>query len=318
MKCTATASKPNILATTSSFAREFAAPREMLEGRGLQLFLNPSGRKLQPPELLELLERHRPVGLLAGTEPITREVLTEARTYLRVISRVGAGWDNVDHQAAAELGIAVFRTTGVLTQAVAELTIGMMLAALRNILPHDRGLKEGAWHKRMGGLLQSKVVGIIGFGAIGRRVGELVRAFGSEVIYSDPQPQSVPWAHEVSLAELLQRAEIISLHVSGRQTILGASELQALGNRGVILLNTARGELVDEVSLCACLQDGRVGCACLDVFCQEPYQGPLCSLDNVILTPHVGSYALEARKLMEETAVSNLLAGLQAAGVLPR
>lgn len=139
--------------------------------------------------MLELLERHRPVGLLAGTEPVTREVLTQARSYLQVISRVGAGWDNVDHEAAAELGMRVYRTVGVLTQAVAELTIGMMLAALRNILLQDRGLKEGAWHKRMGSLLQSKVVGLIGFGAIGQRVGELARAFGSEVIYCDPAAQ---------------------------------------------------------------------------------------------------------------------------------
>jgi D-3-phosphoglycerate dehydrogenase / 2-oxoglutarate reductase len=317
MKCMTTACKPAILATTSSFAREFAVPREILEGQGLQLFLNPWGRKLQSLELLELLERHRPVGLLAGTEPVTREVLTQARSYLQVISRVGAGWDNVDHQAAAELGMAVFRTTGVLTQAVAELTIGMMLAALRNILLQDRGLKEGAWHKRMGSLLQAKVVGLIGFGAIGQRVGELARAFGSEVIYCDPRPKSVPWASEVSLGELLQRAEIISLHVSGRETILGAAELNAVGKRGVILINTARGELVDEASLCNCLQDGSIGWACLDVFCQEPYRGPLCSMEQVILTPHVGSYALEARKLMEETAVANLLEGLQAVGVLP-
>jgi D-3-phosphoglycerate dehydrogenase len=316
MKCTATASKPAILATTSSFAREFAAPREILEGRGLQLFLNPWGRKLQPAELLELLERHRPVGLLAGTEPITRKALTEARPYLRVISRVGAGWDNVDHQAAADLGIAVFRTAGVLTEAVAELTIGLMLAALRNIPTQDRGLKQGAWQKCMGGLLHGKVVGLIGFGAIGQRVGELAHAFGSKVIYCDPQPKSVPWAHEVSQDELLGRAEIISIHVAGRETVLGAAELDALDKRGVILVNTARGELVDEASLFAALQDGRIKVACLDVFCQEPYGGPLCSLDNVILTPHVGSYALEARKLMEETAVANLLEGLQAAGVI--
>jgi D-3-phosphoglycerate dehydrogenase len=318
MKCTATVGKPNILATTSSFAREFATPRETLEGRGLKLFLNPWGRKLHPEELLELLERHQPVGLLAGTEPINREILLQAQPYLRVISRVGAGWDNVDHQTAGELGIAVFRTAGVLTQAVAELTIGMMLAALRGIPLQDRSLKGGAWQKRMGGLLQGKVVGLIGFGAIGQRVGELAQAFGSEVIYCDPQPKSAPRAKAVSLDELLERAEIISLHVSGRQTILGAAELNALGNRGVILINTARGELVDEASLYDCLMDGGIGCACLDVFCQEPYQGPLCSLDNVILTPHVGSYALEARKLMEETAVTNLLEGLQAAGVLRR
>ena len=114
-----------ILATTSSFGTAAL-------GSNLRLVVNPTGRKLKEEELINLLEEYRPVGLLAGTEPITRPVLERAREYLRVISRVGAGWDNVDHGAAADLGIRVYRTSGVLTQAVAELTIGLMLAALRS------------------------------------------------------------------------------------------------------------------------------------------------------------------------------------------
>jgi D-3-phosphoglycerate dehydrogenase len=114
----------------------------------------------------------------------------------------------------------------------------------------------------------------------------------------------------------LGEAEIISVHASGKECILGPAELNALGKRGVLLVNTARGELIDDEALCVSLKEGRIGYAALDVFAEEPYHGPLCALENVILTPHIGSYALEARKLMEETAISNLLRGLRQQGVL--
>jgi len=298
-----------ILATTSSFGTGTPATN-------LRFVVNPWGRKLKEAELASLLEEHRPTGLLAGTEPITRAVLTAAKDYLRVISRVGAGWDNVDHEAAAELGMAVYRTSGVLTEAVAELTLGLMLAALRSITLQDRLLRQGTWQKRMGGLLKGKTVGIIGFGAIGQRVGELVRAFDAKMVFYDPHPVEVAWARSVSLKELLEQADIITLHASGKQKILGAEELSWIGSRGVILINTARGEMIDEEALAASLQAGQIGCACLDVFGEEPYRGSLCSMDNLILTPHIGSYAREARQLMEETAIANLMQGLRETGVL--
>jgi len=292
-----------ILTTTSSFGT--GAPTA-----NLRFVVNPWGRKLKEAELASLLEEYRPTGLLAGTEPITRAVLAAAKDYLRVISRVGAGWDNVDHEAAADFGMRVFRTSGVLTQAVAELTLGLMLTL------QDRQLRQGTWQKRMGGLLQGKTVGIIGFGAIGQRVGELAQAFGATPVFFDPHPVNVPWAKSLSLKELLEQADLITLHASGRQKILGAEELAWIGKRGVILINTARGDMVDEEALSASLHAGQIGCACLDVFGEEPYRGSLCSMDNLILTPHIGSYAREARQLMEETAINNLMEGLREAGVL--
>lgn len=303
-----------VLATTSSFAKGAPGVLAGMEAQGLTVKVNPFGRKLREAELQDLLAEHRPVGLLAGTEPITRPILEQARDYLKVISRVGAGWDNVDHDAAADLNIRVYRTEGVLTQAVAELTMGLMLAGLRAIALQDRMLRGGQWQKLMGGLLQGKLVGIIGFGAIGQRVGELVRAFGAEVMYSDLQDRQFPWAQRATLAEILAQADIITLHASGKKRLLGAEEFKCLGKRGVLLINTARGELLDETALCACMAEGGVMCACLDVFSEEPYGGPLCYENNVILTPHIGSYAREARQLMEETAVSNLLRGLRDAG----
>ena len=287
-----------------------------MENEGLKIILNPWGRKLKEEELSKLLKDHGPVGLLAGTEPITREVLDAAKDHLRIISRVGVGWDNVDREAARQMGIRVSRTSGVLTQAVAELTIGLILSALRSISSNDRLIRQGKWHKTMGGLLSGKIVGIIGFGHIGQRVGELVAAFGAKVLYYDPQPMDAPWAQAVSLPELLAQAEIITIHASGRGKILGPDELKNICKRGVLLVNTARGGLIDESALQECLENGKVSFACLDVFEDEPYCGPLCSLENVILTPHVGSYAREARVLMERTAVENLLNGLREVGVL--
>jgi D-3-phosphoglycerate dehydrogenase len=305
-----------VIATTSSFARESPEALELVEKEGLKIILNPWGRKLKEEELGKLLKDHRPVGLLAGTEPITREVLDAAKDHLRIISRVGVGWDNVDREAARQMGIRVSRTSGVLTQAVAELTIGLILSALRSISSNDRLIRQGKWHKTMGGLLSGKIVGIIGFGHIGQRVGELVTAFGAKVLYYDPQPMDVPWARAVTLPELLSRAEIITIHAAGRERILGPDELKNICKQGVLLVNTARGGLVDESALQECLRNGKVSFACLDVFEDEPYCGPLCSLENVILTPHVGSYAREARILMERTAVENLLNGLREVGVL--
>ena len=301
----------SILITTSSFGD--AAPHlfKILQKKGFQVALNPFGRKLTEEELKGLLEKHKPVGLLAGTEPITASVLKDAKKYLKVISRVGVGWDNVDRDATQEFGIGVYRTEGVLNQAVAELTLGMILSALRAISLQDRKIRDGVWEKGMGRLLQGKVVGVIGFGAIGQRVGKLVKAFGAEVLYCDPVPAEVFWAEAVPLFEMLSRSDIITIHAGGSEQILGEYEINSLCKQAAIIVNTARGGLVDEKALYEALVSGRVAFACLDVFEKEPYGGSLCSLDNVILTPHIGSYALEARIRMEEMAVENLIQGLR-------
>lgn len=300
-----------ILSTTTTFAKESPLLPQMILDRGFQLIANPHGKKLDEKELSDLLEEHRPVGLLAGTEPITRSQLERAQNYLQVISRVGVGWDNVERDAAEELGIKVFRTSGVLNQAVSELTLGLMLSALRFILSSDHAIRKGEWEKRMGGLLQGKIVGIIGFGEIGKRVGELVEALGGWIIYHDVDPINEYWAQSVSLPELLAKSDIITLHAGGREQILGEEEFDIISKPNVIIINTARGELIDESALYEFLVSNKGNFACLDVFQDEPYKGPLCCLDNVILTPHIGSYAREARIEMEKQAVENLFRGLK-------
>lgn len=283
---------------------------------GMSVVFNPYGRTLREDELVSLLEEHKPIGLLAGTEKIGRGTLEKAMAYLRVISRVGVGWDNVDRASAAEFGIRLFRTEGVLTQSVAELTLGLILAALRRILAHDRAVRQNQWKKQMGGLLAGKTVGLVGFGDIGLRVGSLVRAFGATVVYHDlALRETEEWAESTTLDTLLRKADIVSLHASGNTPILGDRELKAC-KPGVVIVNTARGSLIDEDALYRHLVQGHIGYACLDVFAEEPYFGPLKDLENVILSPHVGSYAREARIQMEDRAVLNLLSGLEECGVL--
>jgi len=297
---------PIVLATTSSFGSACPEAVELLRATGYELVVNPHGRKLTGAELMALLAERRPVGLLAGTEPVTAEAIASAGGFLRVISRVGVGWDNVDHDAARRLGIPVRRTEGVLDDAVAELTLGFMLDALRHISRHDRDLRRGVWKKRLGGLLRGRLVGVVGFGAIGRRVAELARAFGARVVFSDVRPVDSPLGEQRALPDLLREADLVTLHASGSGCLLGAVEL-ALVKPGVVLVNTARGGMIDEAALAAALAEGRVGCACLDVFGHEPYAGALAGLENCVLTAHIGSYAAEARERMERLAVLNLL-----------
>jgi D-3-phosphoglycerate dehydrogenase / 2-oxoglutarate reductase len=298
-----------ILCTTSGFGKTDPSIIPDLEKHGFKLVLNPYGRKLDLNESTKLIVEVKPVALLAGTEQIPREILESSKGFLKIISRIGVGWDNVDRMAAEEFGIKVFRTEGVLNQAVAELTIGMMLSALRNIVRHDRDIRSGVWEKHMGSQLQGKTVGIIGFGAIGQRIGELATAFGAQIIYFDPFPKT-SYAELVTQIELLARADIITLHTDGSNPILGEAEIAAC-KKGAVVINTARGGLIDEDALFSALQTGHLSYACLDVFEKEPYSGALTQLDNVVLTTHIGSYAKEAREKMERMAISNLLKGME-------
>ncbi len=300
-----------ILSTVSSFGQGDPGPISALHDVGFTLVANPHGRKLTEEELVTLVAEYKPLGLLAGTEPVSRRAMEAAEGALRVISRVGVGWDNVDHAGAAALGIAVRRTEGVLDAAVAELTLGFILAALRHIPAHDRDIRAGVWKKRMGALLEDKTVGLVGLGAIGMRVAGLVQAFGAKVLYCDLAERDACHCTACDLGGLLAQADIVSLHASGSSCILGPTEIAGL-KPGAIVVNTARGGLIDEEALRLALVSGRVGAACLDVFEREPYRGPLAELPNVILTSHIGSYAREARNRMEKAAVENLLHALDA------
>ncbi len=297
----------NILCTTSSFGSAQPDVLARLENKGFTPVLNPFKRKLTLTELEGLIAEHDPVGMLAGTEPIPESALT-ASGCLKVISRVGVGWDNVDKDAASQLGIKVYRTEGVLNDAVAELTLGLMLSVLRQIGLHDRLMRAGTWQKHTGSLLKGKTVGIIGFGSIGMQVGQLCRAFGAKIVFHDTITRDVDWALAVSKEDLVTSADIITIHADGDAALITRDDIVAAKD-GVVLINSARGGMIEEAALHQGLVSGKVGGAGLDVYDQEPYSGELIGQDRVVLTPHIGSYAREARADMEKMAVNNLFAG---------
>jgi D-3-phosphoglycerate dehydrogenase len=308
-----------ILVSTSSFNVRDNAALAALRDAGCEIVTNPHGRRLTEDEAVALLQGDV-IGMVAGTEPLTRRVL-EAAPALKVISRCGIGLDNVDLQAATERGIDVYNTPDAPSAAVAELALGLMLGVLRKIAEADRNIRAGKWRPLMGGLLGQRTVGVIGYGRIGRRVAGLVRAFGARVLAHDarklPPETGVDFC---GLDELLAAADVITLHLpSGPDTLhfIGRARIAKI-KPGAVLVNTSRGDLVDEAALCEALAAGRLGGAGLDTFEREPYSGPLCQLPQVVLTAHMGSYAEEARSVMEEEAARNLLDGLTARGSIDR
>lgn len=306
-----------ILITTSVFGKDDSAPLSLLQEAGYETVTNPYKRKLTEDEVLNLLLKAKPVGMIAGLEPITAHILQQAAG-LKVVSRCGIGLDNVDLNAAGSLGIVVTNTPDGPTAAVAELTIGLMFNLLRKISFLDRELRKGNWTKETGRLLQGRKVGIIGLGRIGKRVAEALLALGAKVSGTDIEPDQ-EWLRRnrvplVSLQDLLTRSEILCLHVSyaeSNEHLIGKKEMEAMP-KGAYLVNTSRGEVIDHDALYSMLTNGHLSGAALDVFDHEPYTGPLTRLDNVILTPHIGSYARETRLEMEMQAVKNLVSALTA------
>jgi D-3-phosphoglycerate dehydrogenase len=299
-----------ILCTTSNFtADNFPA--------GLKVIKNPFKRKLTEAEVATLIEEHQPVGMIAGVEPLTRAVLKKAKN-LKVISRCGIGLDSVDLEAARELGIVVTNTPDAPTIPVAELTLGMILNLMRHLHIIDAGIRRGKWERPMGRLLHGKTVGIVGCGRIGSYVAKLVSAFGCRVLGCDPYLQTHQYCKLVSLDTLLAQSDIVSLHIpysADNHHLISTTQL-ALMKPGAILINAARGGLVDEQALYEAVKSGHLGGAAIDCFEKEPYTGPLKELPNVLLTAHIGSYAKEARTLMEQQAVENLVRELQRQGVV--
>lgn len=304
----------NILISTSSFGKYDSTPIRILEDNGFSVRLNPYGRKLTVDEVMELI---RDVdGIIAGTEKLTREILFQCER-LKVISRCGTGMDNVDVGAAVKKGIKVFRTPQGPAIAVAELTLGFMIDALRFKTYMDRKIKEKGWEKRMGRLLSGKTVGIIGLGYVGKKLVELLVPFGCNLVACDIKPDP-EFAIKFNLRyssfdELLKESHIVTVHMPlvPENHRLFDKEKFAQMRADSVFINTSRGELVDEDALFRALRDGKLGYACLDVYNSEPYKGELSLLENVTLTCHAGSYARESRVKMEIEAVENLIKGFE-------
>jgi D-3-phosphoglycerate dehydrogenase len=300
----------SIYVTLSTFAEYDTSPLHRLRESGIPFSLNTTGKRVTPSQLLD--EGGRATVLIAGVEVYDADTLARLPA-LRCISRCGAGVDAIDLDAARARGIMVVNTPDVPTQAVAELTVAMMLALSRQLPRQSELVRRREWKRLETHLLAGRTVGLIGAGRIGRRVCELLAPFGVRLLATDPKADYV-WAAErhvdiVPLERLLAAADIVSIHASSigaASLTLGAAELSLLKS-GAAIVNVARGSMIDEAALAAALQSGRLAGAALDVYPQEPYRGPLCDLPNVILTPHAATLCVETRSAMELESVDKAL-----------
>ena len=298
-----------IAISTSSFASVDSTPLEYLKTKGVEVVNNPFGRKLTENEIIDHLQGVD--GLIAGLEPLNANVFHKSPK-LKAIARVGIGMDNVDIQAAEKKGIKISNTPDGPTDAVAEMTLAAALSLSRNIVQANDALHKKQWEKSIGMGLKNANVLIIGYGRIGRKVAFLFRAMGSHILVCDPLIDKKDLQYDENLLELndgLELADIITLHAGGDNPILTTT---TFGNmkESVIILNSARANLIDKNALINALDSGKVSSAWLDVFWQEPYDGKLTEYNQVLLTPHMSTYSVQCRKEMEMTAVKNILRDL--------
>jgi glyoxylate reductase len=295
---------------------------EMLRAAG-EVAMAEAEAALPRAELLELVAGAEAILTLLH-DRVDAELLDAAGPGLLCVANVAVGYDNVDLAAAERRDVAVANTPGVLDGATADLTIGLILSASRRFGEGERLIRSGApWAWSMsfmlGHDLRGKLLGIVGLGAIGRRVAERARGFGMRIAYSgrraaDPEVAAALEAERMELDELLGAADVVSLHcplTEETRHLLSARRL-ALMRPGTILVNAARGPIVEEAALVEALRAGSLGAAALDVYEHEPRVHPgLLELENVTLVPHLGSATVETRAAMAELAAANAIAAVR-------
>ena len=240
--------------------------------------------------------------------------LIEALPRLEVISLFGVGTDSVDLAAARERNIPVTNTPGILTDEVADLAIGLMLASARQIVFADRYVRDGSWGSKgpipLGRSVGGKTMGVLGLGGIGRAIADRGAAFRMRIIYSGPRRKpEVPYEYVADIVELARQSDYLMIACRGgpeTRHLVSAAVVDALGPAGT-LINIARGSVVDEIALIAALAEGRLGHAALDVFESEPNPSPeLLKLPNVLVQPHHGSATVETRTAIGQLMIDNL------------
>lgn len=303
----------NVLITARVFGRYSREPFQILEKADCHIVPNPwPGKKLKEKEMLSLVGNV--VGIICGEDEITEKVITAAPR-LKVISKFGVGVDKIDVAAATRRKIAVCNTPGANSESVADMAFCLMLGAARRITVADRQVRQSLWEPVVGLELWKKTLGIIGLGKIGKAVARRAKGFDMRILAYDVYPDIDFIQKEgielVTLKELLSRADFISLHLPATpetKGLIGAEEL-ALIKPGAILVNTARGDIIDEVALYTALKERKLAGAGLDVFAQEPPDpsSPLFELPQVIMAPHSGAHTVEAIDRMGTIAAQNLV-----------
>jgi D-3-phosphoglycerate dehydrogenase len=317
--------KRRVLITTVPFGEADRFPLDLLESEGIEYVINPIGRRLKEDELVELIPDFGI--LIAGTEPITERVIASA-SHLGLIARVGIGLDNVHLPSARMRGIQVTYTPDAPSAAVAELTVGQMISLLRGLSLTDRNMHNGIWHRSMGRRLSQVTVGLIGLGRVGRLVARhLSGGFpGVRILANDLVPDlefgrdhQVEWMEK---EQIYREADLISLHLPLTpitRNLITMREIEMM-KKDALVINTSRGNMINERDLAWSLRTGRIAGAAIDVFEREPYAGELGTLENCLLTSHMGSMSQDCRARMEIEAAQEamrFLRGEPLKGVVP-
>ncbi len=291
--------------------------RPVLEGYGLDLITAEVRERLSREEILRHAGRFD--GTICGDDEYTAEVLEACQPRLKVISKWGTGIDSIDSAAAARLGIAVFRTPNAFTLAVVDSVLGYMLAFARRQPWLDREMKAGHWEKLPGKALHECTLGVIGIGTIGKVLVRRARLFGmhvlgNDIIEIDPAFIAETGVEMTSLASLMRRSDFVSVNCDLNPTsrlLVNAGTLKKMQPHAV-LINTARGPIVDEKALVSALKAGTIAGAALDVFAQEPLplDSPLLKMDQVMLAPHNANSSPAAWERVHWNTIRNLLQGL--------
>jgi D-3-phosphoglycerate dehydrogenase len=291
---------------------------KLLNGAGFDVWrIPPEERPLDEPKMVEIVARENPEVVVTGAEPITKQVL-EAGPNLCMIMKHGVGVDNIDIQAATKLGILVANAPGTNTEAVADMTIAMILALLRGVYSAVQSTKSGGWERYVGHDLGALTVGIMGTGKIGLAVIRRLQGFGSEVLAYDIVHNPALLSHSkvryVEMEELLRDSDVVTLHVplvAATEAMIGRNELEMM-KPTACLVNLARGKLVDEEALFEFLQQKRIAGAAVDVYAVEPPRSsPLIGLDNVLSTPHIAAYTYESMEYMDRMCAQTIIDAMQ-------
>jgi len=247
--------------------------------------------------------------LIVRSTKVGEDTIGRAKN-LKVIARAGVGTDNIDLKACEKKKIKVINTPDAPTTSVAELTLGLIICMLRKIIIAHNSMKDKLWKKNelLGNELAEKTLGVIGLGRIGTAVARLAKSFNMNVIAYDPNIKNSEHANLVTFDNLLKNSDIITIHVPltiETEKMIDGDAIKKMKD-GVFLLNLSRGKVVDEDALYQALKTKKIAMAALDVYEKEPYNGKLTDLDNVILTPHIGSNTVEAQRRIGEELVERL------------
>ncbi len=306
-----------VLITARSVAANQEAA-EVLESAGHEIVRRPGSPALGEEEMLRVIAGMD--AAIVGLDSVTAKVLAAGAPRLKIVARNGAGYSNVDIKAAAELGVVVTLVPGANAISVAELTMALLLALARHLPLHDANVRKGTWSRVLGCELHGKVLGVIGTGHIGAEVVKRACAFGMKIVAFDLQPRTeLCQAYDVSyvsLEEVFRQADFLSLHVPSTPATDGLVNSRTLGlmKKTARIVNTARGQLINEADLYEALKSGLLAGFAADTLIAEPAPAshPLLSLPNVLLTPHCGAYTGEAVDRSSRIAaeeVARVLAG---------